>query len=492
MTIDTYRQNQLFIGGEWVNPIDGEVVPSIDPSTGKEWAYAAWGGPKDIDRAVTAANEALRGPWSKFTPNDRANLLRRFASLYEKHVERLAELESRDNGLPIRDTKAGVGMHATWYNYYAGLANSIEGRQVPMDAGMHIYTTRTPVGVVGAILPWNAPLQMVVWKLAPVLATGCTIIIKTAEQTPISSYEVAKIVQEAGIPKGVVNIVTGLGPVAGAHLVSHPHVNKIAFTGEHRTAQEIMKGASANLKRLSFECGGKSPHIIFDDANLEQAMNAATHSGFTGCGQSCALGSRLIVQSTIYDKVVAELAARAQKVRIGQALDPKTQMGPHTHQEQLQKTLKYFELGQQEGAKLVTGGKRLTELGDGFFVAPTVFANVNNKMRIAQEEIFGPVVSVIPFKDEDEAVAIANDTIYGLTGALWSQNLGRAHRVAAQIEAGTVWVNTYRYLRWSVPYGGFKISGIGRENGPESLEGYLETKAVYMNLSGNYADYYAQ
>ena len=492
MGAEMYRQTKLFIGGEWVSPIDGEVVASIDPSTGKEWALAAWGGPKDIDRAVAAANEALRGPWSKFTPNDRANLLRKFAGLYEKQVERLAELESRDNGLPIRDTKAGVAMHPTWYNYYAGLAHQIEGRQVPMDAGMHIYTTRTPVGVVGAILPWNAPLQMVVWKLAPVLATGCTVVIKTAEQTPISSYEVAKIVQEAGIPKGVVNIVTGLGPVAGAHLVAHPNVNKIAFTGEHRTAQEIMKGAAVNLKRLSFECGGKSPHIIFDDANLEQAMNAATHSGFTGCGQSCALGSRLIVQAGIYDKVVEELARRAQRVRVGAALDPTTQMGPHTHQEQLSKTLKYFDIGTDEGARLVTGGKRMTEMGDGFFVSPTVFANVNNKMRIAQEEIFGPVVSVIPFKDEDEAVAIANDTIYGLTGGLWTQNLGRAHRVAAQIEAGTVWVNTYRYLRWSVPYGGFKISGIGRENGPESLAGYTETKGVYMNLSGNYADYYAQ
>jgi (Z)-2-((N-methylformamido)methylene)-5-hydroxybutyrolactone dehydrogenase len=491
MLAEMYRQEKLFVGGEWVSPLDGEVVPSIDPSLGRPWASVALGGKADIDRAVAAANEALRGPWRKITPTGRANLLRRLADLYAASAARLAQLESQDSGMPIRDSRAGISAHAPYYHYYAGLADQIQGRQIPMGPSAHVYTSREPVGVVGAITPWNAPLQTVMWKLAPALAAGCAVVLKTAEQTPITGFELGKLCEEAGFPKGVVNVVPGLGATAGAALVAHPGVNKISFTGEHRTAQVIMRAAAVNLKRLSFECGGKSPHIIFDDADVTQAINAATHSAFAACGQSCALGSRLLVHESIYEKVVAELGARSQKVRVGQALDPATHMGPQAHWEQLQKTLRYLDIGKAEGARLVAGGKRLAELGDGFFVAPTVFADVTNTMRIAREEIFGPVVSIIRFKDEEEAIRVANDTEYGLVAGLWTQNVARAHRVAAQIQAGTVWVNTYRYVRHKIPYGGFKMSGLGRENGPEGLDAYLETKSTVIDLTGKYPDAYA-
>ena len=431
---EIYHQDKLFVGGEWVSPIDGGIVPSIDPSTGQSWATAAFGGKADINRAVAAANEAFRGPWRKTSPGDRANLLRKLGDLYAANAPRLAELESHDNGMPIRDSRAGIAGHAQYYYYYAGLADQISGRHIPVDSSVHVYTSRDPVGVVGAITPWNAPLQTVMWKLAPALAAGCTIVVKTAEQTPITAFELAKLAEEAGFPKGVINVVPGLGGIAGAHLVAHPDVQKISFTGEHRTAQEIMRGAAVNLKRLSFECGGKSPHIIFDDADLAQAINAATHSSFALCGQSCALGSRLFVHDSIYDKVVEELGARSKKVRIGSAMDPLTQMGPQAHQEQLEKTLRYLDIGQSEGARLVAGGTRPSGLGDGYFVNPTVFADVTNDMRIAREEIFGPVVSVIRFKSEDEVIAMANQTDYGLVAGLWTQNVGRAHRVAAQIQ----------------------------------------------------------
>jgi aldehyde dehydrogenase (NAD+) len=493
MSLEILNHDRLFIGGEWVSPIDGDVVASIDPSTGKEWARAAFAGKADIDRAVAAANEALRGPWRRMSGTDRSNLLRRLGDLYAADAGRLAELESRDNGMPIRDSRAGIAGHAQYYYYYSGLAANISGRNIQMDPSVHVYTSREPVGVVGAITPWNAPLQTVMWKLAPALAAGCTIVIKVAEQTPITAFELARLAEQAGVPKGVINIVPGLGPVAGAHLVAHPDVNKISFTGEHRTAQEIMRVAASNLKRLSFECGGKSPHIIFDDADLAQALNAATHSAFALCGQSCALGSRLLVHASIYDKVVSELAERSLRVRIGSALDPATQMGPQAHGEQLAKTLRYFQIGEEDGARLVAGGKRLAgDLADGFFVTPTIFADVTNDMRIAREEIFGPVVGVIPFQDEDEAIAIANDTQYGLVAGLWTQNVDRAHRVAAQIQAGMVWVNTYRYIRYNIPYGGYKISGLGRENGTEGLDAYLETKSTIVNLTGAYPDAYAQ
>jgi len=492
MSEELFRNEKLFIGGEWVAPTDGEVIASINPSTGKEWATAAYAGTGDIDRAVTAANEAFRGPWRRMTGTDRSNILRKLGDLYAANAGRLAELESSDNGMPIRDSRAGIAGHPQYYYYYSGLAANVRGSNIQADPGVHVYTTREPVGVVGMITPWNAPLQTVMWKMAPALAAGCTMVIKPAEQTPVTAFELAKLAEEAGVPKGVINIVPGLGATAGAHLVAHKQVNKISFTGEHRTAMEIMKGAAVNLKRLSFETGGKSPHIIFDDADLDQAINAATHSAFALCGQSCALGSRLLVHESVYDKVVNEIAARSTRVRVGNALDPQTQMGPQAHDEQLQKTLRYLDIGRNEGARLVVGGERINSMGDGYFVKPTVFADVTNQMRIAREEIFGPVVGVIKFKTEEEAIAIANDTEYGLVAGLWTQNVGRAHRVAAQIQAGMVWVNTYRYIRYNIPYGGYKVSGLNRENGAEGLEPYFETKSTIINLGGAYPDAYAQ
>jgi len=494
MATELYRSDRLFIGGELVEPTDGEITSSINPSTGRPWAVVAMAGPGDVDRAVAAAKEAMHGPWGRMTPAQRANILRTLARIYAEHAPRLAELESSDNGQPLRDTRAGIPSHPQWYNYYAGLAEHVEGRHVQIDPNAHIYTTRQPAGVVGAIIPWNAPLTTTTWKLATALAAGCAIVIKAAEHTPVTAIELAKLAHEAGVPPGVVNVVPGYGAVAGARLVENPDVRVISFTGEHRTAQEIMRNAAGSLKRVAFECGGKSPHILFEDADLDQALNAATHSAFVSCGQVCTLGSRILVQRSIYDRVVAEIARRADAIRIGNALDLSTQMGPQTHEEQFEKTLRYFDIGRQEGARVAAGGEayRSEATDGGYFVRPTVFADATNDMRSSREEIFGPVCSIIPFDTEEDAVRIANDTIYGLVGGLWTRDVGRAHRVAAQIEAGTVWVNTYRYVRWAMPYGGVKLSGIGRENGPESLDEFTELKTTVVNLAGQYPDAYAQ
>lgn len=487
------RYDWLFIGGERVAPVDGESVETIDPSTGRPWATVAFGGARDIDAAVAAARAALSGPWSRLSSFERAAAIRRFATIYDSHAPRLAELESRDNGRPIRETGPDIRNHWQWYNYYAGFADKIDGRSIPTDPGMFVYTQRVPVGVVGAIVPWNAPLLLTAWKIAPAMAAGCTVVIKPAETTSVTALELARIAEEAGLPPGVLNVVPGHGRTAGARLVEHPDVDKISFTGEHRTAQRIMAAAAATLKRFSCENGGKSAHILFADADIDNALNAATHAAFMATGQSCALGSRLLVERSIYRRVVDEVSRRSQTIRAGAPLDPATQIGPQANVAQLEKTLSYVDLGLKEGARLAAGGHRLSPegLANGFFVAPTVFADVDPMMRIAQEEIFGPVCSIIPFDTEEEAIGIANGTIYGLTAGLWTRDAGRAHRVAGAIRAGTVWVNSYRYLRASVPYGGFGMSGLGRENGPEALDAFLESRAVIMNLGGSYPDAYA-
>lgn len=488
------RYDSLFIGGEWVAPLDGGLVESIDPATGLAWAEVAFGGPRDIDRAVAAAREAFEGPWRRMPGWERAALLRRLADLYRDFAGEMAVLESRDSGRAIREARNDVGAHHHWFQWFASLADKISGRTIPMDDSVHCFTSRVPVGVVGAITPWNAPMLTTTWKVAPALAAGCTIVLKPAEQTPVTALELAKLIEKAGFPPGVFNVVPGNGHDAGAHLVAHPGVDKIAFTGEGRTAKTILRNGAENLKRFSFELGGKAPHIIFADADVDQAVNAATSSAWAVCGQSCALGSRVLVERPIYDRVVAAFAERATKVRVGMPLDEATHMGPQAHAEQLAKTLSYIDIGKSEGAELVAGGKRLADgaLANGFFVAPTVFANVANDMRIAREEIFGPVASLIPFSGEEEAVAIANDTTYGLTAGLWTRDVGRAHRVSARIQAGIVWVNTYRYIRWSTPYGGFKASGWGRENGLEALDNYLETRTTVISTTGQFPDAYAQ
>jgi len=487
-----HRYEHLFIGGAWVSPRDGSVVESIDPSTGRPWAAVAFGGPGDVDIAVTAAREALAGPWGRMPGHERAALLHRLAGLYRQHAPQLAPLETRDNGRALRETRIDTGAHPRWFEYYAALAETLSGRTIPVDAGVHAFTTRLPVGVVGAITPWNVPLMAAVWKLAPALAAGCTVVLKPAEQTPVTTLELARLIEAAGFPPGVVNVVPG-GPEVGAALVAHPGVNKISFTGEGATAKAILRNGADSLKRFGFELGGKAPHIIFADADIDQALNAATGSAFALCGQSCALGSRVLVERPVYERVVEEFARRAGRVRVGQPLDPDMHMGPQAHEAQLHKTLSYIDIGRREGAELVAGGERLREgaLADGYFVAPTVFAQVRNDMRIAREEIFGPVASLIPFDGEDEAVALANASEYGLASGLWTGDASRAHRVAARIEAGIVWVNTYRFLRWSTPYGGLKQSGWGRENGLEGLDPYLETRTTVISTTGQFPDPFA-
>jgi aldehyde dehydrogenase (NAD+) len=489
-----HHYDKLYIGGEWVTPLDGESVETIDPATGKAWATVAFGGAKDIDRAIAAAREAFEGPWRRMPAWERAALLRKFADLYQKNAADLALLESRDTGRPIREARAELGMHHHWYHWFASLADKLDGRTIPMDSSVHAFTSRVPVGVVGAITPWNAPMLTTALKVGPALAAGCTIVLKPAEQTPVTALELAKIADEAGIPAGVINVVPAYGPSMGAHLVAHPGVDKISFTGEGGTAQKILQTGAANFKRFTFELGGKAPHIIFADADLENALNAATSSAWALCGQSCALGSRILVERPIYNAVVEEFARRAASVKVGMPFDESTHMGPQIDSRQLEKSLAYIESGLQEGATLVAGGKRLTGGGleSGYFISPTVFADVDNFMRIAREEIFGPVASIIPFDGEDEALRIANDTKFGLAAGLWTRDVGRAHRVADRINAGSVWVNTYRYVRWSLPYGGFKASGWGRENGIEALDSYLETKTTVISTTGRFPNPYAQ
>jgi len=476
--------DRLFIAGEWVLPRSGRRFESIDPSRDKVWAIVPEGDADDIDAAVAAARSALDGAWRHtITPTQRGALILKLANLIRRDAERLAELESRDNGKVIRDTLGEIQRSADWLTYFAGAADKIEGKQIPYRPDAHAYTRREPVGVVGAILPWNSPMSLYGWKLGPALAAGCAIVLKPAEQTPVTALELGKLIKEAGFPAGVVNIVTGFGAVAGAALAAHPGVDKISFTGEHSTAQKIMTAGAGNLKRCTFECGGKAPHIVFADADLEKAAIVATHGAFRSTGQTCSLGSRLFVQRRVYEAFVATMADRAQRIRVGMPLDRASHIGPHTSREQQEKTLSYIGIGKEEGARLVTGGGRPADLETGYFVEPTVFADVDNRSRLAQEEVFGPVLAMIPFDTEEEVLAMANDTKYGLVAGVWTSDIARAHRMAGRIEAGLVSVNTYRPIHWMLPYGGFKLSGIGRENGLEAIDQFLETKTVVIELS---------
>jgi (Z)-2-((N-methylformamido)methylene)-5-hydroxybutyrolactone dehydrogenase len=487
------RYEHLYIDGEWVSPIDGELVESIDPATGRPWAVAPMGGRADIDRAVAAARAAFNGPWRRMPGHERAALLRRFADLFSAAIPELAVIESRDNGNLVREHRASLTAQVQWYQWFASLADKAQGTTIPIDDSVHAFTTRVPVGVVGAIIPWNAPLLATCLKIGAALAAGCTVVVKPAEQTPVSALELARLMHEAGIPRGVFNVVPGFGRTAGAHLVQHPDVNKISFTGSTQTAKHMVRDGADNLKRFTFELGGKAPHILFADADLDNAINAATASAWRLTGQSCALGSRVLIERPIYERVVEAFCTRAHAVRVGLPSVDTNHMGPQAHEEQLKKTLSYIDFGKADGAELVAGGHRIAspELAAGYFVEPTVFAGVNNGMRIARDEIFGPVASLIPFDGEDEAIALANDTPYGLTAGLWTRDVGRAHRVSNRIEAGMVWVNTYSFLRWSTPYGGFKTSGWGRENGIDALDPYLETRTTVISTTGQFPNLYA-
>jgi len=474
-----------YIDGQAVEPAGGKWFDTQNPYTGEAWARIAHGDRTDVDTAVQAAHRAFRqGAWADSTPTQRGALLRKVGDLIAANARRLAELEVRDNGKLIAEMQGQLEYVPQWFYYFGGLADKIEGRVMPLDKkGYFNFTRREPLGVVAAITPWNSPLLLLSWKLAPALAAGCTVVVKPSEYTSASTLEFAELFTQAGFPPGVVNVVTGLGPEVGSALVDHPLVRKITFTGSEGTGRAIGEAAARQFKHVSLELGGKSPNIVFADANLDDAVNGAVSGIFAATGQTCIAGSRLLLQDGIYDEVVERLLALARTARMGDPMSPETQVGPVTTPPQYEKVLNYIGVARDEGAKLLMGGgpARRPECGKGWFIEPTVFGDVDNGMRIAQEEVFGPVLSVIRFRDEDDAVRIANDIPFGLGSGVWTRDIGRAFRMSERIDAGTVWVNTYRAVSFMSPFGGYKNSGIGRENGAQAIDEYLQTKSVWVN-----------
>ena len=475
------KTRQMLINGKWVDAASGKTFPTYNPATGEVLAQIAEGDREDINRAVAAARAAFdSGPWSKITPSERGRLIWKLADLVEKHGEEFAQLESLDNGKPLTIARvADVPLTADIFRYMAGWATKIEGNTIPISAHgakFLAYTLREPVGVVGQIVPWNFPLLMAAWKLAPALATGCCVVLKPAEQTPLTALLLGELIQEAGIPDGVVNIVPGYGETAGAALAAHPGVDKIAFTGSTEVGKLIVQAATGNLKKVSLELGGKSPNVVFQDADIEATIPGAAMAIFFNHGQCCCAGSRHYVEDKQFDKVVEGVSQLASKIRVGPGLEPTTDMGPLVSQEQLNRVCGYLESGYSEGAKATVGGKRHGDRG--YFVEPTVLVNTNEKMKVVREEIFGPVVTAIPFKDVDDLVAKANNSEYGLAAGVWTNDIKKAHRIASQLRAGTVWINCYNVFDAALPFGGYKQSGWGREMGHEVLEMYTEVKSV--------------
>ena len=479
------QKYQMYIDGKYVDSASGKWFDSYNPYSGEPWAQIAQGGAEDVDRAVRVAHKAYtEGPWSQLTASQRGLLLHKLGDLVARDARKLAETEVRDNGKLIAEMQGQLNYIPQWYYYFGGLADKIQGTVPPIDKkGYFNFTRHEPLGVVAAITPWNSPLLLVAYKLAPALAAGNTVVIKPSEFTSASTLEFVKLFEEAGFPPGVVNVVTGFGKDVGSPLVEHPLVKKITFTGSDATGRAINELAAKTFKRVSLELGGKSPNIVFADANLEDAANGAVSGIFAATGQSCIAGSRLLLQESIHDAFLEKLLALAKTARLGDPMSLDTQIGPVTTRPQYEKVLGYIDIAKKEGAKLLLGGGPATraECGKGWFVEPTVFADVNNKMRIAQEEVFGPVLSVIKFKDEDEALAIANDVRFGLGAGVWTSDIGRAFRMSARIQAGTVWVNTYRAVSYMAPFGGFKDSGLGRENGIDAIRDYLQVKSVWIN-----------
>jgi aldehyde dehydrogenase (NAD+) len=474
---------KLLINNRWIESSSGKTFPTIDPATGEEICQVAEADAADVEKAVRAARTAFEhGPWSKMPASERGRLLNRLADLIEAHAEELARLESLDNGKPVSVARA-VDVAATvgCYRYFAGWADKVHGKTIPIDGDFFCYTRHEPVGVVGQIIPWNFPMLMQAWKLAPALATGNTVVMKPAEQTPLTALRIGELIVEAGFPEGVVNLLPGYGPTAGAALANHMDVDKVAFTGSTEVGHLIMEAAAkSNLKRVTLELGGKSPNIVFADTNLEEAVEGAHFGLFFNHGQCCCAGSRVFVEQKIYDEFVDKSGARARRRTVGNPFDPNTEQGPQVDEAQFDKVMGYIESGRQEGAKLVCGGNRVGDRG--YFIQPTVFADVNDDMKIAREEIFGPVMSIIPFRSVDEVVERANRTTYGLAAAVWTRDIQKAHSIANSVRAGTVWVNCYNVLDTRAPFGGFKQSGIGRELGEYGLQQYTEVKTVTVKL----------
>jgi phenylacetaldehyde dehydrogenase len=477
------KPRQMFINNQWVPSASGKTFPTYNPATGEVMAQVAEGDREDIDRAVKAARKAFENPaWSDMAPSQRGRLIWKLADLLESRLEEFAQIESLDNGKPLAVARvADVPLAVDLFRYMAGWATKLEGNVIPISAGTKrtqylAYTRREPVGVVGQIIPWNFPLLMAAWKLGPALATGCCVVLKPAEQTPLSALLLAELVAEAGFPEGVVNVVPGYGETAGAALAAHPDVDKIAFTGSTEVGKLILQAASGNLKKVSLELGGKSPNIVFDDADMRTTVPGAASAIFFNHGQCCCAGSRLYIEKDMFDQVVEGVADHAKKIKVGPGFEADTNMGPLVSQEQLNRVCSYLEAGFNEGAEAVVGGKK--KEGAGYFVEPTVMVKTNPNMKVVREEIFGPVVVASPFSDLDKLVAEANNSEYGLAAGVWTKDISKAHRVAHKLRAGTVWINCYNVFDAALPFGGYKQSGWGREMGHEVLELYTEVKAI--------------
>jgi aldehyde dehydrogenase (NAD+) len=478
---------QMYIGGQWVDGSSGRTLDSLNPYTQQVWATVPDAGEADVKAAIAAARDAFdNGPWRRTTPQQRAALMRKLGDLIARDAERMARIESMDNGKLLREMLGQWNYLPEWMYHYAGMATQSQGDVLPSDRPNFIaFTRKEPIGVVAAITPWNSPCLLMMFKLAPALAAGCTFVVKPSEHTPVSTLRFAELVEEAGFPPGVFNVVTG-GADAGRWLVSSPDIDKISFTGSDGVGRAIARAGAENLTRVSLELGGKSPQVVFEDCDIEAAVNGVISGVYAATGQTCMAGSRLVVHRSIHDQVVERLVARARSIKLGDPLDMTSEMGPAATGQQFNKILSMVKAAEAEGACLAYGGRQ-DALG-GYFVQPTILTQVHNGMDIAREEVFGPVLSVITFDTEEEAIRIANDTRYGLAAGIWTQNVQRAHRVATQLRAGSVWVNAYRVTAPFAPFGGFKHSGIGRENGQDGLDAFLETKTVWVELSGNLRD----